>query len=205
MFNTKEKKERSLGTKLFLKPYRCSSLKCVTTRRPQRPGVHGAKRRRGQLSEFGQQLKEKQKIKFSYGIREAQLKKIFSKAVKNPGITGPMIISYLEQRLDNAVFRLGLALSRSVARQLVSHGHIVVNGSKVTIPSYQVKTGDVIAIRPQSKDHPAFQDLAVSLKNYQAPVWLSLDKEKLEGKVVSPPKDFDILFDVSLVVDYYSK
>ncbi|MEK9186047.1 MAG: 30S ribosomal protein S4, partial [Patescibacteria group bacterium] len=169
------------------------------------PGLHGGKRRRGQPSEFSQQLKEKQKIKFTYGIRDTQLELIFSAAAKNPGVTGQMIISYLERRLDNVVFRLGLAPSRSVGRQLVGHGHIMVNGRRVTIPSFRVKSGEVITIRPQSKEHPAFKDLAITLKTYQPPVWLEMDKEKLEGKVVSLPKDFEIPFDVNLVVDYYNK
>ena len=205
MFNTREKKERSLGTRLLLKPYRCLSPKCVAVRRPQRPGMHGGKRRRGQPSEFGQQLREKQKIKFTYGIRETQLNNVFSKASKNPGITGEMLISYLERRLDNVVFRIGLAPSRSVGRQLVGHGHIKVNGRRVTIPSYEVRVNDLISIRPQSQDHPAFKDLSTNLKNYQTPIWLSLNNEKLEGKVVSLPKDLENLFDVNLVVDYYNK
>lgn len=204
MFNTKEKKERSLGTKLFLKAHRCNSPKCVVIRRPQLPGLHGESRR-GALSEFGQQLREKQKIKFTYGVRENYFKKIFEMAAKNPGITGQMIMNFLEQRLDNVVFRLGLAPSRSIARQLVGHGHILVNGKKVTIPSYSVKVNDVIGIRPQSKDHPAFKDLAANLAKYEPPVWLKLDKDKLEGVVVSAPKDFEMPFDVNLVVDYYSK
>ena len=204
MFNTKEKKERSLGVKLFLKPYRCNSPKCVTARRPQRPGLHGKAFRRA-LSEFGQQLLEKQKIRFTYGVRERQFEKLFNLAAKNPGVTGPMLMVFLERRLDNVVYRLGLAQSRSVARQLVGHGHIFVNGRRVSIPSYQVKIGDMIVVRPQSKDLSVFKGLADFLKNYDAPVWLVIDKEKLEGKVVSDPKDLDIPFDVNMVVDFYSK
>lgn len=204
MFNTKEKKERSLGVKLFLKPHRCSSPKCVTVRRPTRPGVHGKARRRAP-SEFGQQLMEKQKIRFAYGIREAQMRRVFAAASKHKGITGEMIISFLERRLDNVVYRIGLAPSRSVGRQLIGHGHIMVNGKKVTIPSYEVKVNNIITIRPQSKDHLLFKDLAERLKQYEPPVWLVLDRERLEGKVISLPKDFEIPFDVNLVVDYYSK
>lgn len=204
MFNTREKKERSLGVKLFLKPHRCSSPKCVTVRRPTKPGLHGKMRRRA-LSEYGQQLAEKQKIKFAYGIREAQMRKVFASAAKHRGITGEMIINFLERRLDNVVYRLGLAPSRSVGRQLVGHGHILVNGRKVTIPSYLIKANDVIVIRPQSKDHPIFKDLSERLKQYEPPIWLFIDKAQLEGKVISLPKDFEIPFDVTLVVDYYSK
>ncbi|MBI4992098.1 MAG: 30S ribosomal protein S4 [Candidatus Harrisonbacteria bacterium] len=203
MFDTREKKERSLGTKLFLKAHRCNSPKCVMIKKAYRPGLHGKDRHA--YSEFGQQLQEKQKIKYSYGIREAQMKKIFVTAVKNPGVTGQMIIQLLERRLDNAVFRLGLAPSRSLARQLVSHGHIVVNGKKVGIPSYLVRVRDKIGIRPQSKDIAQLKDLGERLKKYEAPIWLKLDKEKFEGEVVSLPKDMEVLFDVNMVVDYYSK
>jgi small subunit ribosomal protein S4 len=204
MFDTREKRERSLGTKLLLKPTRCASPKCATVRRPNKPGLHG-KRRRGQLSEFGQQLAEKQKIKFSYGVRDIYLEKIFRKAEKNTEATGDRIMILLEERLDNVVFRLGFAPSRSVGRQLVGHGHIALNGKKTTAPSCAVKVGDIISIHPPSKDHPVFKDLADSLKNYQPPEWLSVDPDKLEGKVVSEPKNLDIMFNVNLVVDYYSK
>jgi len=204
MFNTKEKRERSLGIKLFLKPQRCNSPKCVIVRRPQRPGVHGKSYRR-QASEFGQQLAEKQKIKFSYGLRERSFQRLFEKASKNPGLTSEMIMAFLEKRLDNVVYRLGLAPSRSVARQLVSHGHIMVNHRRVTIPSYLVKVNDVITIRPQSKNYQIFKDLPMRLKQYEPPVWLKLDKEKYEGQMISEPKDLEIPFDLNLVVDYYSK
>jgi len=204
MFNTKEKKERALGVKLLLKPQRCFSPKCVTIRRPTKPGIHGRARTRP-LSEFGVQLKEKQKFQWSYGLREAPMRRIFSAALKNPAVTGNMIIILLERRLDNVVFRLGFAPSRSVGRQLVGHGHILVNGRRVDIPSYRVKAGDSIAIRPQSKTNLVFKDLAEALKKYEPPAWLALDKEKLEAKVVSLPKDYDVPFDVNMVVDYYSK
>ncbi|MDD5431304.1 MAG: 30S ribosomal protein S4 [Candidatus Pacebacteria bacterium] len=204
MFNTREKKERSLGVKLFLKASRCNSPKCATIRRPQPPGAHGKARRRG-MSEYGQQLKEKQKIRYSYGLRESQMKRIFTEASRNPGVTGETILQLLERRLDNVVFRLGLALSRSVARQLVGHGHIMVNGRRVTIPSFCVKIGDKISIRPQSKENLIFKDLGATMKKYQAPAWLKLDNEKYEGEVVALPKEFEDSFDVNMVVDFYSK
>lgn len=203
MFDTSEKKERSLGTKLFLKAHRCNSPKCVTIRRPQRPGLHGKARR--SLSEFGQQLAEKQKIKYSYGIREAQMEKVFKTASKSVSITGEMIMQLLERRLDNAVFRLGLANSRAVARQIVGHGHIFVNGKRVSIPSYLVRIGDKISIRPKSKTHVYFKDLGEKMKNFEAPIWFKLNKETFEGEVISMPKDYDVPFDVNMVVDYYSK
>ncbi len=203
MFNTKEKRERSLGTKLFLKGARCLGPKCAAVRRPTPPGPHTKMRRK--LSEYGKQLQEKQRIQWSYGLRERQLAQLFAKALKNPAVTGDMVLRLLEQRLDNVVFRLGFAPSRSVARQLVGHGHLTVNGRRVTIPSYQVKMGDAIAVREGSKDHPLFKELSNTLKSYEPPQWLSVDKEKHAGKVRSAPKDFDMEFDVGMVVDYYSK
>lgn len=116
-----------------------------------------------------------------------------------------MMVQMLERRLDNVLYRMGFAESRSIGRQLAGHGHIMVNGRKVTIPSYLVKVGDVISIRPESKNSPQFKDLAERLKKYDAPVWVSVDPDKLEGKLVSLPKDFEVPFDVNLVVDYYSK
>jgi small subunit ribosomal protein S4 len=203
MFKAKEKKERALGTKLFIKPERCNSPKCVMIRRPARPGVHGKRRRT--LSEFGNQLQEKQKIRFTYGIGEKQMANIFKEAVKNPGVTGEVVIQLLERRLDNTVYRLGLAASRSVARQVVGHGHIFVNGRRTTVPSYRVRSDDIITIRPESRNHSLFKDVQERLKQYDAPVWLRLDLEKVEGHVIGLPKDFEIPFDVGLVVDYYSK
>ena len=204
MFKVKEKKERALGVKLFLKAERCNSQKCAIIRRPYRPGDHGKARRRP-LSEYGLQLQEKQKIRFTYGVSEKSLRRIFTRAAKSKGITNEMMLALLEKRLDNVIYRLGLAPSRSVARQLASHGHFLVNGRKTTIPSYELKVGDVISIRPQSQKHPLFQELPVILKKYDAPVWLKLDVDKLEGKVVMQPKEFEMSFNVNLVVDYYSK
>ncbi|NCN52859.1 30S ribosomal protein S4 [Candidatus Wolfebacteria bacterium] len=203
MFNTSEKKERALGTKLFLKAHRCNSPKCVTVRRPHRPGLHGHARHTS--SEFGQQLNEKQKIKFSYGIRENQMRKIFDTASKNVGVTGEMILQLLESRLDNVVFRLGFVPSRSIARQAIGHGHLLVNGRKTTVPSYKLRVGDKVSIRPGSKDKAIFKGLADYLKGYEVPVWLKMDKEKFEGEMVSMPKDTEVPFDVNMVVDYYSK
>ncbi|PIR89217.1 MAG: 30S ribosomal protein S4 [Candidatus Harrisonbacteria bacterium CG10_big_fil_rev_8_21_14_0_10_40_38] len=203
MFNTREKRERALGIKLGLKPHRCASQKCAHIRRPTRPGVHGNMRRR--LSDFGQQLQEKQKFQWSYGLKERTVRKLFVEALKNPSVTGDEFMSLLERRLDNVVYRLGFAPSRSMGRQYASHGHILVNGRKVDIPSYRVKVGDTISIREQSKSLKPFVELASSLAKYDPSVWLSLSSEKLEGKVLEFPKDFDAIFDVSKVVDYYSK
>jgi len=204
MQRSKEKKERSLGMKLFLKGERCNSPKCVMVRRPTKPGMHGGKRQRA-ISEYGDQLREKQRMRVSYGLRESQLEKIIKDSLKKTGVVSETIIIELERQLSNVIFRLGLASSRVVARQLISHGHILVNGKKVTIPSYPVKVGDRISIKPSSLNLLLFKNLSVKIKNYNPPEWLTLDKEKLEGKVISLPKNIEIPFDLNLVIDYYSK
>jgi small subunit ribosomal protein S4 len=204
MMRAKEKKERALGMKLFLKGERCNSPKCAMSRRPFRPGVHGKKRTRAK-SEYGAQLLEKQRIRVSYGLKERQLSTIFKKAMKKAGVTGEIIVSVLERQLSNAVFRLGLASSRIVATQLVGHGHIFVNGKKVTIPSFLVKEGDVISIKPSSQKLLIFKKLEDTIKKHEAPEWLSLDADKMEGKVKEFPRNVEVPFDVNLVVDFYSK
>jgi len=204
MQRSKEKQERALGMKLFLKGERCSSPKCAMVRRPNRPGIHGSKRRRA-ISEYGEQLLEKQRIRVNYGLREAQLAKIVKNSLKKTGAISETIINYLERQLSNMVFRLGLASSRVIARQLINHGHFLVNGKKVTSPSYFVKAGDTISIKPSSQNLLIFKDLLIKIKKYEPPEWLSLDREKLEGKVISLPKNIEIPFDINLVVDYYSK
>ena len=189
---------------LFLKPNRSATGKSAIVRRPARPGQHGASRRRAG-SEFSRQLLEKQKIRFTYGVREAQMKKYFKIASKSQENTGPALISLLERRLDNVVYRLGLAPSRSVARQAVGHGHIQMNGKRVSAPSAQTYIGDVIRIRPQSKEYGNFKEVAERLKKADAPNWLTMNPETAEGTVKMLPKDIDTGFDISLVVDYYSK
>lgn len=201
---SKEKKSRKVGTNLFLKGERSFSQKAASVRRPYPPGVHG-KRRRFAQSEFGQQLLEKQKIKWSYGLRETQFKNYYTKASKNPGATGQIFIQQLERRLDNVVYRLGFAVSRSIARHLVSHGHIHVNGRKVTIPSFQVYIGDVIKVRPESRKDKQFEELSNTLKKLEVPEWLHLEREKEEGKVVKLPLNVELPFNVNLVVDFYSR
>ena len=205
MFATKEKKERSLGARLGLKPHRCLSPKCAYVRRPHRPGMHGKARRT--MSEFAEQLQEKQRVRAVYGVREAPLEKLFREAQKHRGITGVTLLKFLEQRLDNVVYRCGFAPSRSVARELVSHGHIDVKGRRVTIPSYRVRAGDVVSVHPSSREHPRLRELKASLDKYAPPSWLLVDAEKIEGTVKSlpAPADTETIFDVGLVVDYYSK
>jgi small subunit ribosomal protein S4 len=204
MFNTREKKERSLGTKLFLKAHRCSSAKCATVRRQTRPGAHGASRR-GTKSEYGLQLNEKQKMRFTYGLRESKMRRIFETASKKEGVTGDIIVQLLERRLDNVIFRVGFAPSRSVARQIINHGHILVNDKRIRASSYSAKIGDKFSIRAQSKDNAIFKELPSILKKYDTPNWLLLDAEKMEGKMVALPTDINLIFNVNMIVDFYSK
>jgi small subunit ribosomal protein S4 len=194
-----EKKERALGVKLFLKPERCNSPKCVMIRRPYRPGVHGL-RRGGPVSDYGRQLKEKQKIQLTYGLSNRQMSNLFKEPLER-------ILLTLEKRLDRVVFLLGFAPSPRVARQLVSHGHIHVNGRKVTIPSYHVRIGDVIAVRPESRKKKVFEGLSEKLKQYEPPAWLKLDKKELKGECLQNPKieEINLAFDANLVGQFYSR
>ncbi|KKW11850.1 MAG: 30S ribosomal protein S4 [Candidatus Jorgensenbacteria bacterium GW2011_GWB1_49_9] len=192
--------ERALGTKLFLKADRCNSPKCVMIRRPQRPGMHGAKRHN--VSEFGRQLQEKQKIRLVYGLTNRQIQNLFK---VNEDKT--KIMTILETRLDRVVYLLGLAGSPRVARQLVSHGHIQVNGRKVTIPSFRVRIHDVIQVRPESRKAKIFEEISLKMKQYTPPVWLKISKEELKGECVAMPNFEETVFpfNVSLVGQFYSK
>lgn len=190
-----------MGVKLGIKDARAASPKAALIRKPQRPGQHGKSPLK--KGEFGIQLQEKQRIRFTYGLNDKQLFAVFARAAKKDEPTPQAVIKELESRLDSVVYRLGLAPSRSVARKLVGHGHFTVNKRRVDIPSYHVKPGDEIKIRPESKDIHQFKNLAESLKTVNVPGWLSLDKDKMEAKVVSAPKDVEAPFDISLVVDYY--
>lgn len=204
----KEKLSRRLGVNLGLKPERSFGPKSAFLRRAYPPGIHGqGRRRRRSVSDFSLHLSEKQKVRFSYGISERQLSRYFTEAKKSKGATGERLFELLERRLDNSVYRLGLAPSRSVGRQLVSHGHFQVNGKRVKTPSYSVSKGDVVSIRPNSQAIGQFKELAQRLKNYKPPSWLSIDKEKFEGKVTAAPApdEAGAPFDMQLVIEYYSR
>jgi len=200
MQRVKEKRERALGVKLFLKADRCNSPKCATVRRPYRPGMHGQAPHL--LTDYGKQLQEKQKIQIYYGLNNRQMSNLFKKA-KDPST----VISELEHRLDHVVLLLGFAKSTRIARQLVSHGHILIGGRKVTVPSYKVKPGDIIQIRPESRSAKIFNDLPARLKNYEPPSWLKLDKEKLIGECLKKvdPQSVSLPFDINLVGQFYSR
>ena len=195
---------RREGAKLFLKGDKCYNGKCPFEKRPVAPGPHGAGRRK--VSEYGQQLREKQKVKRIYGVQEGQFRMYYEKADAMKGITGENMLSLLERRLDNVIYRMGLGVSRAQARQLVNHGHFTVNGKKVNIPSYIVKAGDVVAVRENKKSNKYFTAVKES-KLTPAPKWMEFDAEKLEGKIVSIPvrEEIDTPIQEQMIVELYSK
>ena len=178
-------------------------------RRPYPPGIHGPKqaRRRPRLSSYGEQLLEKQKAKAIYGVLERQFRNYFEKAARKEGNTSTVLVQLLELRLDNTVFRLGFAKTRRQARQLVSHGFILVNGKRVDIPSYSMKIGDEITIKESKKEKGIVKQIPDVLKDNQLPKWLALDEKTLVGKVTSIPEDEDSdqVFDPTLIVEFYSR
>lgn len=190
----------------------CGRQNCALKRKPYPPGVHGragfGSRRGRTQSEYGIQLKEKQKVKFLYGLREKQFGNLVSKAAAaKSSETSRRIIELLETRLDNVVYRLGLADSRNAARQLVGHGHIMVDGKKATIPSRQLKIGQAVSIRPQSLGRGVFRNLDLRLKKYQVPSWLELDKNKYDGRVTALPssEEVDVGANLNAVIEFYSR
>ncbi|MFH0852498.1 MAG: 30S ribosomal protein S4 [bacterium] len=203
------KKCRRAGGKLFLKGDRCFGQKCAMVKRPDPPGIHGkgGRKRRGGGSEYGKQLAEKQRVKRTYGVLERQFAKYVRDAIAEKKDTREIFMRRLETRLDNVVFRLGWAKSRAMARQLVNHGHILVDDKRVDIPSYQTKKGQIIKLRPRIKESNLMKDLVATLKKYETPAWISLDKEKLEGKILNVPtaEDLGDLNPASLVVEFYSR
>ena len=206
MFYSQCKKCRRAGEKLLLKGERCFSQKCAMVKRPYKPGVHGKARTR-KLSEYGRQLAEKQKVRFMYGVSEKQFKNYVKAVSEQKGDKGELLLGKLENRLDNVVFRLGWVKSRIAARQLVNHGHILVNKRKVDIPSYQVKKGDQIGIKDKSKKSNLFKDLNIILKKYETASWLSLDKENIIGQVIGQPRIEDIgkIGEIGMIIEYYSR
>lgn len=195
---------RREGVKLYLKGDRCYSDKCAIARRPMAPGQHGQGRRKA--SEYGIQLREKQKARRIYGVLEKQFARYFEMAERKKGITGENLLQILERRLDNVVYRLGFASSRAQARQLVRHGHITVNGKRINIPSYLTNVGDVIAVREKSTSMEHFKAVKENAGKAVVP-WLQVDYEKLEGTVVALParEDIDVPIEEHLIVELYSR
>ena len=203
------KKCRRAGQKLFLREERCFTVKCAMIKKPYAPGMK-AKKHRSALSEYGVQLAEKQKIRKIYGLGERQFRKYFEEAAKTKGVLTEILITKLESRLDNAIFRLGIAGSRAKTRQIVSHGHILLNGKRVDIPSINVKKGDVIEIAKRSLKKVLFKDLDIKLKKQIIPSWLSVESkegEEFKAVVTRMPKrsDVEIPVDLAMIVEFYSR
>jgi small subunit ribosomal protein S4 len=199
---------RREGEKLFLKGERCLSPKCSFERRPFPPGLHGKQAQfRRRVSDYGRQLRAKQKARRTYGVLERQFRRYFHEAEQRRGLTGANLLIMLESRLDNVVYRMGFASSRPQARQLVRHGHFEVNGQKVNIPSYLVQPGDVVAVRDNSRRNVYFREVVEDLPHRAVPDWLSRDDETMSGRMMAVPerKDIDVTIDEQLIVEYYSR
>ncbi len=196
---------RREGTKLFLKGDRCFSEKCAQDRRPYAPGQHG--RARKKLSDYAVQLREKQKVRRVYGVLEKQFRGYFTRADMAKGVTGANLLAFLERRMDNVVYRLGFADSRSQARQLVRHGLFTLNGHKVSIPSLQVKVGDVIEVPEKNRKVPVLAEAASAVARRGCPSWLEVDPQAFKGVIKAMPQRDDITFPIneSLIVELYSK
>ncbi|AEF16418.1 MULTISPECIES: 30S ribosomal protein S4 [Thermoanaerobacterium] len=194
---------RREGMKLFLKGDKCYTEKCPFARRPYAPGQHGQNKKK--LTNYGTQLREKQKLRRYYGVLERQFERYFEEAERMKGITGDNLLQLLERRLDNVVYRLSIASSRAQARQFVSHGHILVNGKKVDIPSYLVKAGDVVSVKDSSKSLDVIKNNVEASTNI--PDWLDFNRDSLEGKVLSLPtrEHIDLPIEEHLIVELYSR
>ncbi len=191
--------------KLYLKGDRCYSDKCGVVRHAYPPGEHGQARQK--FSEYGMQLREKQKARRIYGVMERQFRRYFKEADRRRGVTGEILIQLLESRLDNVAYRLGLGRSRAEARQLINHGHFEVNGRKVDIPSYLIKVGDVIAVRENRKNKPVFKEITEARDQQGTVDWLEVDHEKLQGRVLRMPQrdEIDVPVTEHLIVELYSR
>lgn len=196
---------RREGTKLFLKGDKCYTDKCPVERRAYAPGQHGTSRRKP--TEYGIQLREKQKARRIYGVLEGQFRRTFDKASRSQGVTGEALLQLLESRLDNIVFRMGFAGSRAEARQLVRHGHLTVNDRKVNIPSYRVRTGDVITVKEKSRNVARIKELVESAEGRTIPEWLSVNAQDFSGQVLRLPnrEEIDIELEEHLIIELYSR
>ncbi len=208
MENNKCKICRRLGTKLFLKGEKCLTAKCPMVKRPYPPGLRG--KRRKILTEYGKELREKQKLKNWYNLREKQFSRYIKEALGKRGKAedvSTLLIEKLESRLDNVVFRLGFASSRSQARQLVNHSHFLVNGKRVNIPSFQTKKGDKISLNVKSGGKNVFQNIKPGLKKYKPPSWLKLNPESMEGEIISSPSLEEVSppAEISSIFEFYSR
>lgn len=193
-------------TKLFLKGERCFTPKCAVDRRNYPPGQHGPGRQK-KVSQYGIQLREKQKLRRIYGVSERQFRSYFARAAKQSGVTGEVFLRFLERRLDNVVYRLGFAYSRSAARQLVAHGNVRVNGKKVDVPSYLVRPGEQVALNEKHRGNAVIQAAVQSASVRPMPAWLELNAEVIEGKITALPNrvDIDTQINEQLIVEFYSR
>jgi small subunit ribosomal protein S4 len=198
---------RREGVRLYLKGERCSSAKCAIEKRPYPPGGSAQRRFRRRISDYGIQLREKQKVRRIYGVLERQFRRYFAEAARRSGVTGEALLQLLEMRLDNVVWRLGLASSRAQARILVTHGHFAVNGRQVSIPSYQVRPGDLVAVGESSRNLPPITAAAASAGGRRLPSWLQVEGDAMTAKVISVPTraEIDTQVQEELVVEYYSR
>jgi small subunit ribosomal protein S4 len=196
---------RREGVKLFLKGDRCMGPKCGVERRAYAPGVHGQRRRKP--TEYSTQLREKQKARRIYGVLERQFRKTYAEAERKTGATGENLLRLMELRVDNLVFRMGFADSRSCARQLVNHGHFTVNGQRLDIPSASLRVGDVVAVSEKSKGLTYFKDMVKEIQRKSVPIWMSLNPLALSGKIVSMPtrSEIDTELQEQLIVEFYSR
>lgn len=195
----KHKLCRTYGEKL------CDSVKCPVTKRSYPPGEHGQQRKRAKLSSYAKQLREKQKAKRLYGLLERQFAKYVAEASKKPGDTSKYLVTYLESRLDNVVYRAGLAKSRAAARQLVGHGHVLVNGKKLDIASYQAKVGDAISINDKTKKSKLFDGVAETLAKKEFPMWINVDGKSLTAKILNTPTFEMPNYDAKVIIGFYSR
>jgi len=199
---------RAEGAKLFLKGDRCYSTKCSFEKRSYPPGMHGNNRRRGRLSDYGIQLREKQKVRKSYGVMEKQFRRYFEEAARRTGVTGTNMLQLLEGRIDNLMFRMGFAYSRAHGRQMVRHGHVLVNGKKVTIPSFQVPIGAKVSVKEKSGHAArARENVTVAKSRGIVPDWTNVDDEKLIGSLTALPTREQMPADIqeNLIVEFYSR
>jgi small subunit ribosomal protein S4 len=205
--DNKCKQCRRAGEKLMLKGERCYTPKCAIVKRNYAPGAGGPNKRRGKMSDYGTQLKEKQQAKIYYNLREKQFRLTFEKAKKQSGDAGKNFLKLLEMRLDNVVYRLGFAVSRQQARQLVNHGHFFLNGKKADIPSIIVKPEQVISIKPNKAKNNYFRNVVETVKKAERPSWLNFNADEMSGKVLHEPTDNDLpsSINVQMIIEFYSK
>ncbi len=196
---------RRAGEKLMLKGEKCLGPKCPMTKRSYPPGMHGPDQKHVKISGYGKQLREKQKVKRIYGILEKQFSNYVAEAAEKVGDTSKYLLSYLESRLDNVVYRMGLCKSRITARQIVSHGHIMVNGKKLDVASARVRVGDVVALRDGAKNKKEFQGISEKLVKVEAPVWLGLDAKTASAKILNMPMVENPIFNAKAIIEFYSR